>query len=132
MANLSSKIGEMIPDGLITDVVPAIEIRGMTIRKGSVETTYTRGTIMALSSGTGGDNKLVILGTAAGSSETLTPTCILTDDVTVGTSDDVDMTVYTAGCFDPNKITVKEDYVITADDKDALRKYNIVFKAAQN
>ncbi len=41
----------------------------------------TRGTVLAKSTGTAGDNKLVVLGTAAsGDTETLTANCILCDD----------------------------------------------------
>lgn len=58
------------------------------------------------------------------------PDCILCDDVTVGTSDDVIATVYTAGCFNTDKVIVKSGYTITAADYDTLRKYGIVFKAA--
>ena len=33
MTNLSKKLGEMNFDGLFTDVVPAVQVRGGTIRK---------------------------------------------------------------------------------------------------
>lgn len=127
---LSKKIGEMEYDGLVSDVTPKVEVRGKTIRKLSGETTLKRGTILAMSSGSAGDGKLVILGTSAQSEETLTPDCILCDDTVVGTSEDVIATVYTAGCFNANKTTVKSEYTMTASDIDALRKYGIVFKDA--
>ena len=130
MINLSKKLGDMNYDGLITDITPKTEVRGKTIRKLSAKSTLKRGTILAMSSGTAGDGKLVILGTTAATNETLTPDCILCDDIEVGTTDDVIACVYTAGCFDSNKVTVKSGYTITAADFDALRKYNIVFKAA--
>ena len=56
--------------------------------------------------------------------------CILCDDTTVGTTEDLAVAVYTAGCFDPDKVIVKEGYTITEADKDELHKRNIVFKAA--
>lgn len=56
--------------------------------------------------------------------------CILCDDIEVGTADDVNAAVYTAGCFDPSKLTVASGYTLTDADYDALRKYGIVFKAA--
>ena len=130
MADLYKKIGDMTFDGLITDITPKNEVRGKKIRKLGTAATLKRGTILAMSSGTGGDGKLVILGTTAETNETLTPDCILTDDVEVGTANDVVATVYTAGCFDPDKVTVKTGYTITDADYDALRKYGIVFKAA--
>ena len=88
MINLSEKLGEMTFDGLITDIKPAPEVRGAVIRKLSAAATIKRGTILAKSSGTAGDGKLVILGTEAASNEVLTPDCILCDDIEVGTAAD--------------------------------------------
>ena len=132
MTNLSKKLGEMNFDGLFTDVVPAVQVRGGTIRKLSAEATLKRGTILAKSGGTAGDGKLVVLGSTAASNETLTPDCVLCDDVTVGTGADEKVTVYTAGCFDPDKVAAAAEYVITDADKDNLRMRGIVFKAAAN
>lgn len=128
MATLSKKLGEMDFDGLISDVTPKVQVRGKTIRKLGTAGTIKRGTVMAMSTGTAGDNKLVVLGNTAASNETLTPDCILCDDVDVGTTSDVAVSVYTAGCFDSGKVIVKSGYTITAADKDTLRKYGIVFK----
>lgn len=130
MINLSEKIGEMTFDGLITDIKPAPEVRSGIIRKLSAETTIKRGAILAKSSGTAGDGKLVVLGTDAASSEVLIPDCILCDDITVGTSSDEKVAVYTAGCFNIDKVTVADSYTITESDKDNLRMRGIVFKAA--
>lgn len=58
--------------------------------------------------------------------------CILCDDVTVGTTADETVPVYLAGCFDPDKCIVAEDYTITEADKDALRERGIIFKAASS
>lgn len=127
MINLSEKLGEMTFDGLITDIKPAPEVRGGVIRKLSAAATLKRGTILAKSSG---DGKLVVLGTAAVSNETLTPDCILCDDIEVGTAADEKVAVYTAGCFDIGKVTVSARYTITEGDKDNLRMRGIVFKAA--
>ena len=130
MTNLSKKLGEMDFDGLLTDIKPAPEVRGGTIRKLSAAATLKRGTILAKSSGTGGDGKLVALGTTAVSNETLTPDCILCDDVEIGTAADENAAVYTAGCFDPDKVIVASGHSITESDKDNLRMRGIVFKAA--
>ena len=130
MVELSRKIGEMNYDGLITDITPKTEVRAGTIRKLSAAGTLKRGTILAKSSGTAGDGKLVILGSTAANNETLTPNCILCDDVDVGTSADVTVPVYTAGCFAPEKVIVNSGYTITDADYDTLRKYGIVFKSA--
>ena len=56
--------------------------------------------------------------------------CILCDDIEVGTAADVVAEVYTAGCFNTRKIIVAEGYTMTSADFDALRKYDIVFRAA--
>ena len=130
MVELSRKIGEMNYDGLITDITPKTEVRAGTIRKLSAAGTLKRGTILAKSSGTAGDGKLVILGSTAANNETLTPNCILCDDVDVGTSADVTVPVYTAGCFATEKVIVNSGYTITDADHDTLRKYGIVFKSA--
>lgn len=131
MTNLSKKLGEMNFDGLFTDVVPAVQVRGGTIRKQTTSAvTLKRGTILAKSYGTAGDGKLVILGSTAANNETLTPDCVLCDDVTVGTDADEKVTVYTAGCFDPDKVSATASYSITETDKDNLRMRGIVFKDA--
>lgn len=72
----------------------------------------------------------MVLGTAAVSNETLTPDCILCDDIEVGTAADEKVAVYTAGCFDPDKVSVTASYSITETDKDNLRMRGIVFKDA--
>ena len=127
MRNLNAKVGEMEYDGLIVDLVPEVEVRGGTIRKLAKETTLKRGTILAKSSK---DNALVVLGTAATDGETLTPDCILCDDTVVGTDANVSVSVYTAGCFNTNRVHVAEGYTISEADFDTLRKYSIAFKAA--
>lgn len=131
MTNLSKKLGEMNFDGLFTDVVPAVQVRGGTIRRQTTSAvTLKRGTILAKSYGTAGDGKLVILGSTDANNETLTPDCVLCDDVTVGTDADEKVAVYTAGCFDPDKVSAAASYSITETDKDNLRMRGIVFKDA--
>ena len=59
MTNLSKKLGEMNFDGLFTDVVPAVQVRGGIIRKQTTSAvTLKRGTILAKSYGTAGDPRL--------------------------------------------------------------------------
>lgn len=127
MSELSKSLGSMEYDGLIADINPKLVVSGGTIRKLGTAGTIKRGTILAKSSG---DNKLVVLGTAAASNEVLTAYCILCDDVDVGTADDVTAPVYLMGCFNSNKVTVADNYTMTEADKDALRNGGIVFKAA--
>lgn len=130
MSELSKSLGSMEYDGLIADINPKLVVSGGTIRKLGTAGTIKRGTILAKSSGTAGDNKLVVLGTAAASDEVLTAYCILCDDVDVGTADDVTVPVYLAGCFNLNKCVTINDHTITEAEKDALRNGGIFFKAA--
>lgn len=129
MKNLSQKLGEMSFDGLIADLTPEIQVGGGVIRKLSDKATLKRGTILAKSSGTAGDGKLVALGTDAATNETLTPDCVLCDDIEVGTTEDEAVAVYTAGCFNNGKVTVASGYTISAGDLDNLRMRGIVLKA---
>lgn len=125
---LNKKVGEMSYDGLIADLTPPAEVRARTIAKQATETTYKRGTVFAKGRN---DKKLYILGSAETTeSGALVQDCILCDDITVGTTEDMPAAVYTAGCFDPDKVIAKTDYTITEADKDELRKRNIAFKAA--
>ncbi|MCL1903995.1 MAG: head decoration protein [Oscillospiraceae bacterium] len=126
---LNQKVGEMSYDGLISDLNPPVEVRGRAIAKSTEKQTFVRGTIFAKSAGT---NKLYVLGSVPEAGDTLLPDCVLCDDTTVGTADDVNVAVYTAGCFNPEKTTVKGGYEITETDFDELRKRNIVFKAVSN
>ena len=61
-----------------------------------------------------------------------TPHGILCDDIEIGEGDDAEIPVviYTAGCFDPEKVTAAEGYTLTEEDKDKLRTYSIIFRAA--
>lgn len=128
MAELNRKVGEMNYDGLITDLTPPVQVRGGAVAMLAADETYPRGTILAKSSNSG---KLYILGTTAAGGDTLTPDCILCDDTEIGAVADVNAAVYTAGCFDPGKVTVKSGYTITEADKDKLRERNIVFQAVR-
>lgn len=130
---LRQKLGSMEYDGLITGLNPPTRVDGGTIAKLSAAAVYKRGTLLAKSSK---DGLLHILGEAppaaaeGQTADTYTPDCILCDDTEVGTAEDVPVDVYVAGCFDPEKVTVGDGYTITQADKDKLRTYSIVFKAA--
>jgi hypothetical protein len=128
MAELNSKIGEMEFDGLVTDIVPPVQVRGGTVAKVSEATIYKRGTILAKSAT---DNTLSVLGGGA-SGDTLTADCILCDDTEVGTAGNITAMVYTAGCFDPAKCVVADGYTLSEKDKNELRMRGIVFKAASS
>ena len=131
MSELSKSLGTMEYDGLIADINPKLVVSGGTLRKLGTAGTIKRGTILAKSGGTTGDNKLVALGTAVtGATETLTAYAILCDDVDVGTENDVTVPIYLAGCFNLNKCITANSHVITEAEKDALRNGGIIFKAA--
>lgn len=120
---LSEKLGEVEYDNLIVGLTPPKRVgAGKIASTGSKEATYTRGTVFAKSAK---DGKLYILGSTATSGDTLTADCILVQDVTVGTTDDETVVVYLAGCFNPEKLTVKDSYTMTEADKDALRMRDI-------
>lgn len=119
--DLHTKVGTMEYEKLFASTEPAALVRGGTIRKLSAKATMARGTILAKSGGSAGDGKLVILGTTAATNETLTPDCILCDDIEVGTTDDENVVVYVEGSFNEEALIVAENYTITEADRDALR-----------
>lgn len=121
MKELNQKLGSMQYDGLITGLNPPPRVDGGTIAKLAAPAVLKRGTLLGKADDTG------LLSVYDGAT---TPDCILCDDVEVGTAEDVPVEVYAAGCFDPEKVTVAEGYTITQADKDKLRAYSIVFKAA--
>lgn len=130
MSKYSEFFDEIKFDGLVSDVKEQI-VGVEKIRKLGTAGTLVRGTILALSSGTAGDGKLVILGTTAETNENLTAFCILAEDTEVGTSADVNAPVYKAGVFDMDKCTVKTSYTVTKDDLVALEQIGIRFKGVQ-
>ena len=117
---LRQKLGSMAYDGLITGLNPPTRVDGGTIAKLAAPATLKRGTLLGKA-----DSGLLSIYDGTG-----TPDCILCDDTEVGTAEDVPVDVYVAGCFDPEKVTVGDGYTITQADKDKLRTYSIVFKAA--
>ena len=120
MKELRQKLGSMEYDGLITGLNPPVRVDGGVIAKLEAATVLKRGTLL----GKGEDGLLTVYG------GTGTPDCILCDDTEVGAAEDVPVDVYAAGCFDPEKVTVAEGYTITQADRDKLRAYSIIFKAA--
>ncbi len=126
---LSNDLGNVELDQLVNGLVPPATTAARTIRRLETETTIKRGTIMAKSSE---DDMLVILGSEAGSGETLTPDCIIAADVIVGTDEDLNVAAYVSGCFNTDKVIVADEYTITAADLDALRVRNIVLRTGIN
>ncbi len=117
---LRQKLGSMEYDGLITGLNPPARVDGGTIAKLTAPAVLKRGTLLGKA-----DSGLLSIYDGTG-----TPDCILCDDTEVGAAEDAPVDIYVAGCFDPEKVTVAEGYTITQADKDKLRTYSIVFKAA--
>lgn len=130
---LDETLGTVGYDNLINGSYPPAEPFSVVIRKGAAETTYKRGTVLALSSS---DGKYVILGTAAasggddGTTETLTANAILAADVTVGTANDETAVAYRTGHFNSNALIMDEDHTFSAADKEALRGVGILISDA--
>lgn len=128
---LDETVGSVEYDELINSGNPAADVFSVTIRKEATEAkTLKRGTVLALSGGTAGDGKLVVLGTTAQENETLTANCILADDVEVGTTADKDATAYRTGNFNRNKLIVADGYTLEATDEEELRKCGIILNTA--
>ena len=128
---LDETVGSVEYDELINSGNPAADVFSVTIRKEATEAkTLKRGTVLALSGGTAGDGKLVVLGTTAKENETLTANCILADDVEVGTTADKDATAYRTGNFNRKKLIVADGYTLKATDEEELRKCGIILNTA--
>ena len=118
-------------DGLICDINPPADVFTVKIRKQSSDAvTLKRGTVLALSTGTAGDNLMVMLGTTAATNETLTANCILAEDVEVGTTEDAVALAYRTGHFASNKLIVASGKTFSAADKEALRDVGILISEA--
>lgn len=125
---LDENLGSVGYDGLIVANEPVADVLTVTIRKeATAAATYKRGTVLALSAGTG---KLVILGSTATTNETLTANCILAEDVEVGTTADVTALAYRTGHFARNKLAVASGYTLNATDEEELRKAGILLSDA--
>lgn len=124
---LDENLGSVGYDGLIVANEPVADVFTVTIRKEAAAATYKRGTVLALSAGTG---KLVILGSTATTNETLTANCILAEDVEVGTTADVTVLAYRTGHFARNKLAVASGYTLKATDEEELRKAGILLSDA--
>ena len=121
---LDETLGTVGYDNLINGLYPPAEPFSVVIRKGSAETTYKRGTVLALSEGTAGD------GTEAVSNETLTANCVLAEDVTVGTANDETAVAYRTGHFNSNALIMDAEHTFSAADKEALRGVGILISDA--
>jgi hypothetical protein len=129
--DLHEKLGSMEFEKLFAGLEPKALTHPATIRKLGTAATIKRGTLLAKSSGTGGDGKLVVFGTTAGSNETLTADCILTDDIEVGTAADENVLVYISGNFNEAALILATGATISETDRDELRKKGIILGTVQ-
>lgn len=120
---MDEKIGALEYDGLICDSKYPIDV--MSVKVAASQGVLTRGTVLALSTGTAGTGNMVILGATAASNETLAANCILADAVDTGTGDAVVATAYRSGHFVRDALIVKSGYTVTAADEEALRNGGI-------
>lgn len=127
---LDENLGSVGYDGLIVANEPVADVLTVTIRKeATAAATYKRGTVLALSAGTAGNGKLVILGSTATTNE-MTANCILAEDVEVGTTADVTVLAYRTGHFARNKLAVASGYTLKETDEEELRKAGILLSDA--
>lgn len=128
---LDENLGSVDYDGLIVANEPVADVFSVEIRKETSEAAVLkRGTVLALSGGTGGDGTMVILGTTATSNETLIANCILAEDVEVGTSANATALAYRTGHFARNKLIVKTGTNMSAADEENLRNAGILLSDA--
>jgi hypothetical protein len=113
-------------DGLIAAPFPPADVFHITVRKLAAAATLKRGTLLDLSTGSGGDGKYVIHGTNAGANETLTANCILAEDVDVGTAADVTALAYRTGHFIEGKLIIADGATLASGAKEALRDVGIL------
>ena len=130
--DLHEKIGSVEFEKLFAGLEPPAKVGKGTIRKLGTAGTLKRGTLLAKSSGSAGDGKLVIFGTTAETNETLTADCILCDDIVVGTTADENVAVYLTGCFVEASLILDTGASLTEDDRDALREKGIFLGTVQD
>jgi len=113
--NLVNKIGECGQDNLIARMYPRALTVAVKIAAGAG--VLKRGTILAVNAD--GDCEAMKTGS--------TPAYILTTDVDASGGEAVAAAAYRSGNFNVNAVTGAAGYVLTAADKDTLRKYDIMF-----
>ena len=129
--DLHEKIGSVTPENLFAGLDPRALTKAGVLRKLGTAATLVRGTLLAKSSGSAGDGKLVIFGTTAATNEPLTADCVLAEDVAVGTSADENALVFITGNFNEDELTLASGASLTEADRDALRVRGILLGASE-
>lgn len=122
---LLNHIGSHEPDNLINSALPAALTYSVGIRAGQGE--LARGTVLARSS----TGDYVVLGTEAGTEETLTASCILADAVDASGASEALAIAYRTGHMNRNALIVATGYDLTEDDEEELRRGGILLSDAQ-
>lgn len=129
--DLHEKLGAVTPENLFAGLEPVALKKAGVLRKLGTAATLKRGTLLAKSSGSAGDGKLVIFGTSAASNETLTADCVLVNDVAVGTANDENALVYISGNFNEDALILASGASLTEADRTDLRTRGIILGASQ-
>jgi len=129
--DLHEKLGVMEQENLFAGLEPHALTKAGVIRKLGTAGTLKRGTLLAKSSGSAGDGKLVIFGTSAASNETLTADCVLVYDIDVGTANDENALVYISGNFNEDALILASGASLTEADRTDLRMRGIILGASQ-
>lgn len=113
--NLVNKVGECGQDNLIARLFPRALTTAVKIAAGAG--VLARGTVLSKNE----DGTCGIMATGG------TAAYILADPVDASGSEVVAAVAYRSGNFNPAAVIVAADYTLSAEDKDTLRKYDIVF-----
>lgn len=127
---LRERIGQQEYDNLIASATPSVDVFSVMLRAG--QGILARGTALALVTGGDKPGEMVLLGTEAGTGETLAANCVLTDVVDTGDAagDAVHGIAYRTGHLIGNRLIVKDGYTLTLADKEAFRKGGILLSDA--
>ena len=122
---LVNYVDTFVPDNLINSAFPRALTTGVLVRAN--QGVLLRGAVLSLCLET---EEMVLLGTAAGDEETLTPNCILADPVDTGDAGAVPAVAYRTGHFNRPALIVKSGYTMTLADEEILRNAGILLSDA--
>jgi len=114
MTKFYDTVAETKYDGLIVAANPSPQVFSVTIPKAAADATLKRGTILEKSDGDDGTVAYAILA----------------DDVEVSKAAAVNAIAYRSGHFARNIVKNTDGSAVTAEQEDALRKYNILLSDA--
>ena len=129
-----TKTEEFNGDGATTTFTLAATVKPLQVKAvvGTTETAVSynaqTGVVTFSTAPASGTKNVKISYEAAGANS---PDCVLTDDTTVGTTEDESVTVYISGNFNEDALIVASGYTITEADKDELRKKGILLGGVQ-